>query len=228
MDLHHLYTAATDLVEYAVSLELSCAPNYIMQMLLAAGFTILKLLGGFFAYFMDVKRSKSLLIASVRSLRDNSVASNDLTCRLAEVLAQMSKASPINKRASVSLSSPSVNTPFDGLHPELDSRIPPTVDDSLKLLVKYRRSMSIVYDSVWSWREAFQGKGARGNLDEAVRRPTDPDSGTQTPVPLSGAPQPQNEELEQLWGFDGFDDLGAFDQTFDPLVGLEVGLQDVI
>lgn len=219
MDLHHLYFASTDFLNDALYLELSNAPNYVMHMLLAAGFTILKLLSGFFAQYMDIKRSKYLLTACVHSLRDISVASNDLTCRLAEVLAQMSKASPVNKRTSVSLSSPSIPQ-FDGLHPDLDRRIPPTVDDSLKLRVKYRRSMSIVYDSVWNWREAFQGKGAGGNLDEAVRRPTDPDSGTQTPVPLTGGPQHQGDEMEIFNGLEGFEDFGAFDQTFDPLVGL--------
>ena len=77
--------------------------------------------------------------------------------------------------------------------------------------------MSIVYDSVWSWRERFQGKGAGGNLDEAVRRPTDPESGLQTPVPVMGT---HGEEVDFFSGLDGFEDFGAFDQTFDPLVGL--------
>ncbi|KAI9658988.1 MAG: hypothetical protein M1821_001948 [Bathelium mastoideum] len=219
LNLRDLYNAASNFIDQAGTVPLSDAPNYIMQMLLAAGFTILRLLNGFFAHYMDTKRARSALAICVRSVRDISVASNDLPCRLAEVLAQMSKASPVIKRFSLSLSSPSAHS-ADATRLDLDPGIPAAVDDSLKLLVKYRRSMSIVYDSVWSWREMFQGKGASGNLDEAVRRPTDPESGVHTPVPLMGAPQQQGEEMDLFSGFEGFEDFGAFDQTFDPLVGL--------
>ena len=221
MGLRQLYIASTDFIDHTVSPSIFNAPNYVMQMLLAAGFTVLKLLGGFFAHYMDIKRSKSLLTSCVHSLRDISVASNDLPCRLAEVLAQLSKASPATKRISSSLSLSSSSTPnLDNARLELEAGIPPMVDDGLKLLVKYRRSMSVVYDSVWSWREAFQGKGTRGNLDEAVRRPTEPDSGIQTPIPSMGAPPHQGDDMDLFSGLVGLDVFGAFDQTFDPLMGL--------
>jgi hypothetical protein len=38
------------------------------------------------------------------------------------------------------------------------------VDDSLQLKVRCRMSMSLVFDSIWRWREEFQEQG-RGNLE---------------------------------------------------------------
>ncbi|KAL9072657.1 MAG: hypothetical protein Q9157_005024, partial [Trypethelium eluteriae] len=95
MDLHHLSNAAMSFLDHAasISLSLSHAPSYLMHLLLAAGFTLLKLLSSpFFAHYLDRKRARALLAAAVRLVRDISVASNDLPCRLAEVLAQLSRA----------------------------------------------------------------------------------------------------------------------------------------
>ncbi|KAF2236494.1 hypothetical protein EV356DRAFT_531104 [Viridothelium virens] len=278
MDLHHLSNAAMSFLDHAasISLSLSHAPSYLMHLLLAAGFTLLKLLSSpFFAHYLDRKRARALLAAAVRLVRDISVASNDLPCRLAEVLAQLSRAtaassssaSPVLHRAStsISLASPPMAPSLDGgsvgggggvgvggggggigggggggvgVRLDLDALLPatpPAIDDSLTLRVKYRRSMSVVYDSVWSWREKYQGKGAAGNLDEAVRRPTEPDSGVQTPVAGGGlgtqsssSHHPNHhhqqhgggEEMDLFSGLEGFEDFGVFDQTFDPLVGL--------
>tara|TARA_R110002060_G_scaffold36060_4_gene46941 strand:- start:262 stop:513 length:252 start_codon:yes stop_codon:yes gene_type:complete len=38
------------------------------------------------------------------------------------------------------------------------------VDDSLQLKVRCRMSMSLMFDSIWRWREEFQAQG-RGNLE---------------------------------------------------------------
>lgn len=42
--------------------------------------------------------------------------------------------------------------------------IMPGIDDSLQLKVRCRMSMSLVFDSIWRWREEFQAQG-RGNID---------------------------------------------------------------
>jgi hypothetical protein len=41
---------------------------------------------------------------------------------------------------------------------------PIQMDDSLQLKVRCRHSMSLVFDSVWRWREDFQASG-RGTID---------------------------------------------------------------
>jgi hypothetical protein len=38
------------------------------------------------------------------------------------------------------------------------------IDDSLQLKVRCRMSMSLVFDTIWRWREEFQAQG-RGNLE---------------------------------------------------------------
>lgn len=39
--------------------------------------------------------------------------------------------------------------------------------------------MSLVFDSIWRWREEFQAQG-RGNLEAAMKNPTKPDSAAES------------------------------------------------
>ena len=73
-----------------------------------------------------------------------SVAPNDLPIRLAEVLSQLWKSSGAGSKQPRPTSS--------------------AMENSLQLKVKCRMSMSLVFDSVWRWREEFQAQG-RGNLE---------------------------------------------------------------
>jgi hypothetical protein len=111
------------------------ATNYILQMIIAAGFTLLKLLNSFFASFIDMQHGKDLFTRAIATIRKISVMREDLPSRLAEVLAQMWRAGQQGNFTS-----------------------------SLEIKVRCRMSMSLVYDSVWRWREEFEAKG-RGNLD---------------------------------------------------------------
>lgn len=150
-----IQTATTDpaLAEGAGS---AYATNYVMQMILAAGFTLLKLLNSFFATQVDVVTGRTLFLQTVSALRSISVVQNDLPQRLAEVLAQLWQANGGGSQR---------------LFEEGESK---RVDSSLQLKVRCRMSMSLVYDSVWRWREEF---GAHKNLDRAVEHPTQPDGG---------------------------------------------------
>lgn len=144
-DLFALYISTTAFCEAALSLEtsvgvvLSYSTNYIFQMMLAAGFTLLKLSNSFFATHIEMNYTKSLFNRTHWAIRNASVTSNDLPDRLAEVLAQMWKTGGASQRNV---------TPGNG---EMDS--------VLQLKVRCRMSMSLVFDSVWRWREDFQAKG---------------------------------------------------------------------
>lgn len=146
-------------------------------MIVAAGFTLLKLLNSFFANNVDLEHGKALFSRCIWLIRLVSVANNDLPSRLAEVLAQLWKSG--------------------GGGSNMTQRSNDILDSSLQLKVRCRMSMSLVYDSVWRWREEFQAKG-RGNLEcecipiglsntltlshlpAALSNPTNPDSAAES------------------------------------------------
>ena len=161
-DLMGLWRAATGFLDEVLELNQSKSPgvksggnflqystNYIQQMLVAAGFTILKLMRSFFAKTIDFNRGRSLFHATVSAIRRTSVVHNDLQWRLAELMVQMWNGARLEN------SNPT-------LDPQDDS--PVHVDDTLQLKVRCRHSMSLVFDSVWRWREEYQAQG-RGSLD---------------------------------------------------------------
>ena len=149
VDLLALWIATTSFLEYAFNLKssiddvLTYATNYIVQMIIASGFTLLKLLNSFFVSHIDLAYGKNLFNKTIRAIRSGSVTRNDLPSRLAEVLVQMWRGGGAGSRM------PSQAHVMDG---------------SLQLKVRCRMSMSLVYDSVWRWREEFQAQG-RGNLE---------------------------------------------------------------
>ena len=113
-------------------------------MIIAAGFSLLKLMNSFFARHVDFEYGRNLFNRTIQAIRSISVFTNDLPNRLAEVLAQLWRSSGAGSRQSVATT--------DG------------TDSSLQLKVRCRMSMSLVFDSVWRWREEFQAQG-RGNLE---------------------------------------------------------------
>jgi hypothetical protein len=148
-DLLALWLATTRFLEGALSLEnvggysIQYATNYMLQMIIAGGFTLLKLLNSSFANLIDREYGKNLFTKTIRTIRTISISNNDLPSRLAEVLAQLWRAGGAGKE-----------NPDGGNE----------MDDSLQIKVRCRMSMSLVYDSVWRWREEFQAKG-KGNLE---------------------------------------------------------------
>ena len=156
-DLFSLWLATIAFLECALNLEthmgkvLIYTTNYILQMVIAAGFTLLKLLNSFFASHIDFAYGRRLFTDTISAIRRISVQTNDLPSRLAEVLAQLWRSSGAGSRRSLNGNENS--------------------DSSLQLKVKCRMSMSLVFDSVWRWREEFQAQG-RGNLDSSFRSHT--------------------------------------------------------
>jgi hypothetical protein len=159
-DMLKLYYATTEFLETCLSLEsnisvslpssyshglsLSHATNYIFFTMLGAGFSLLKLMHHFLGeHELDAKGASELLSRTVWALRSMSVMENDLAERLSEVLAQVWKSGRVRAE-------PNRNNIGEG-----------AADDSLQLKVKCRMSMSVVFDSVWQWRQNFHFRGGR-------------------------------------------------------------------
>ncbi|KAJ9645505.1 hypothetical protein H2204_001085 [Knufia peltigerae] len=159
-DMFKLYQSTTEFLEVCLGLEnsmsinlpsnyshglsLAHATNYIFHMMLAAGFSLLKLMHNFLGeHDMDVQGASELLSRTVWALRSMSVVENDLAERLAEVLAQVWKSGRVRAQ-------PDLNKIGEG-----------EVDDSLQLKVKCRMSVSLVFDSVWRWRRNFHFGGGK-------------------------------------------------------------------
>ncbi|KAI5864753.1 hypothetical protein GGS23DRAFT_561647 [Durotheca rogersii] len=138
------------------------ATNYIQQMLVAAGFALLKLMRSFFARTIDFDRGRTLFHKTINAIRSTSVLDNDLQWRLAELMVQMWNGARLDSSSNTSLH-------------EDDAAV---IDDSLQLKVRCRHSMSLVFDSIWRWREEYQAQG-RGTLD-ALKHPTNPDSANES------------------------------------------------
>ncbi|KAG6201311.1 hypothetical protein E4U10_007715 [Claviceps purpurea] len=120
------------------------ATNYLQQMLVAAGFTLLKLMRSSFCKTIDFDRGRNLFLQSVKAICATSVVDNDLQCRLGQLMAQMWSGARLDDRANA-------------YNPDDDTAV--KMDDSLQLKVRCRHSMSLVFDSVWRWREEYQSVG---------------------------------------------------------------------
>lgn len=141
---------------------LTYATNYIQQMLVAAGFALLKLMRSFFVKTQtDFERGRTLFHKTITAIRRTSVIENDLQWRLAELMVQMWNGARI-----------------DGQNSSYHDPESAEMDDSLQLKVRCRHSMSLVFDSIWRWREEYQAKG-RGTLD-SLKQPTNPDSANES------------------------------------------------
>ena len=144
-NLRALWLATTSFLEQAFSLSTEAGPiikfatNYILQMIIAAGFALLKLLNSSFVKHIDFDYGKKMFAKTIETIHVISVTSQDLPCRLAQVLVQLWKAGDVGKKGNTSA--------------------PHVPDHSLQLKVRCRMSMSLVYDSVWRWREEFKSEG---------------------------------------------------------------------
>jgi hypothetical protein len=197
-DLMGLWRATSAFLDLVFELEtpspesptsgiLRYATNYILQMIIAGGFTLLKLLSSFFAREIEFERGRLLFHRTINAIRSMSVINNDLPWRLAELMVQMWNGARVEQRSPLQQQVHPVN----GMGIEKRT----VVDDSLQLKVRCRMSMSLVYDCVWRWREEFQQQG-RGNLEgryltfvnfkkqhpltRSAAKPTNPDSAAES------------------------------------------------
>lgn len=144
-DLRALWFATSNFLQQAFGLEtqhgaiIKFATNYILQVIIAAGFVLLKLLNSSFVRHIDFNHGRALFIRTVETIRLISITSHDLPSRLAEVLVQLWRTGDAARRGH--------KNPLSG------------PDHSLQLKVKCRMSMSLVFDSVWRWRQEFSNEG---------------------------------------------------------------------
>ena len=160
-DLMGLYRNATAFLDHVFGMEkspnvnqgrgiLRFATGYILQMIVAACFTLLKLLSSFFANEIDFEHGRGLFHDTIRAIRTMSITNNDLPWRLAELMVQIWNGARVEARRPV-------QNVGNSTHRE--SQQPLVIDDSLQLKVRCRMSMSLVFDSIWRWREEFQAQG---------------------------------------------------------------------
>lgn len=206
-DLVALYFAGTGFLDRVFKLhrenKLLYVPYYIMQMALAAGFTLLKILNSDFAGRLPNDQGRKYVLQTVDVLRKSKVWPNDLLDRFAEVLAQLWKESSRGRSHHSMSQSPSVSnvnmSTFQQInqqqhqqhrdsqsnHQRRDSTS--IHDDLLGLIVRSRKSMSVVFDCVWRWREQQVSSGAAEQLDNTViTNPTNPDSSSSSTPPPGG------------------------------------------
>jgi transcriptional regulatory protein LEU3 len=199
-DLVALYFAATGFLDRVFKLhrenKLLFVPYYIMQMSLAAGFALLKILNSDFASRLQTEQGRKYVLQTVDVLRKAKVWPNDLLDRFAEVLAQLWKESSRGRSLHSMSQSPSVSnagmpsfgqqlqqSPVQQHHHPQRRNSNGLHDDPLGLIVRSRKSMSVVFDCVWRWREA-QVSGAADQLDSTVMtNPTNPDSSSNSTPP---------------------------------------------
>ncbi|KAF1931090.1 Zn(II)2Cys6 transcriptional activator [Didymella exigua CBS 183.55] len=195
-DLVALYYAATAYLDQVFKLQqaskLPYVPYYIMQMALAAGFALLKLLNSDFAGRLPSK-GRTYVLQTVEALRRAKVWPNDLLDRFAEVLAQLWKESSRGRSLHSMSQSPSISNsgianmfntqPQSQQTTQQRRESTGMLEDPLGLIVRSRMSMSVVFDCVWRWREA-QVSGAAEQLDNTVvTNPTNPDSSSSSTPP---------------------------------------------
>ena len=133
-----LYETAATFMEHSLETEnqdgdffLHC-PFFCYQNFLCASFIVLKIMmNGYFGSLIDAKAGKDLLNSAISALRKMSVANNDLPARLSDVIGYFCA---LPDHGAVSGDTP----------------------DGLRLRVRNRLSMSIVYDLLWQWRKYFQ------------------------------------------------------------------------
>lgn len=113
-DLVQLYWAATAYLDRVFKLQRDGqsihAPYHIMQLALAAGFALLKLLNSDFAGRLP-SEGRQYVLQTVEVLRKAKVETNDLLDRFAEVLAQLWKESSRGRSLHSMSQSPVVSNP---------------------------------------------------------------------------------------------------------------------
>ncbi|KAG7006876.1 hypothetical protein G7Y79_00012g032120 [Physcia stellaris] len=189
---------ATDLQELEATLKSHTNPTYDYS----SRFQLVEATQQLFANQVDLEYGKTLFKRAIWMIRTISVSTNDLPSRLAEVLAQLWSNGGAGSR--------------------IPKRINEVTDSSLQLKVRCRMSMSLVYDSVWRWREEFQAKG-KGNLESAVSNPTNLDSAAESST-SSAIVEPAFAHPALLSDGNLFGDANY--EVFDPLSWTLDGLLD--
>jgi transcriptional regulatory protein LEU3 len=202
-DLLDVYFAAVKFLDNAFLLlkqeRLKYAPYYIMQMVLAAGCALLKLLNSDFATNLPFDQGRQYVVRCIDAMRKCKTMQNDLHDRFAEVLAQLWHEGSSGRSLHSTSQSPVVSNPTMGNMYNAQQRPQSQVqqqqqqasrrgsagalEEPLRLRLRSRMSMSVVFDCIQRWRES-KANGAAEVLDSTVvNNPTNPDSSSNSPPP---------------------------------------------
>jgi hypothetical protein len=195
LNLNELYNAAKSFLTAAFNcgVDLRYAPNYILQMMVAAAVALLKLLNSFFANYVDRDAGEQLFWDTITAIRQMSVRPNDLPQRLAEVFAQIWKADAERMGDEFLMDK--------GKNGEIDA--------SLTLKRRYRMSMSHVFDSIWRWKDELEGKVRAEKLEAAVKNPTSPQA-TAHRSSFSNGRRPSSSLIDDSASLPGMTSFGGF------------------
>ena len=178
-NLNELHVAAKSFLNSAFTCgtDLRFAPNYVLQMMLAAAVALLKLLNSFFADHVDRDAGEQLFWDAISAIREMSVKPNDLPQRLAEVFAQMWKADAEKleaQRAAAVVDESAAGVGIGGVDLGPNGDGSEKLDESLTLKRRSRMSVSHVFDAIWRWKDELQGKVRTEKLEAAIKNPTSP------------------------------------------------------
>jgi hypothetical protein len=210
-NLNELHVAAKSFLTSAFTCgtDLRYAPNYILQMMLAAAVALLKLLNSFFADHVDREAGEQLFWEAIGVIRDMSVKANDLPQRLAEVFAQMWKADAEKLEAQRAMDEGTAGVGIGGV--DLGNGDNEKLDESLTLKRRSRMSVSHVFDAIWRWKDELQGKVRTEKLEAAIKNPTSPQASSHRHS-FSNGSRPtslvdDNSTLPGMTSFGGFGGL---------------------
>ncbi|KAJ6256427.1 hypothetical protein Dda_8928 [Drechslerella dactyloides] len=207
----NLYNAAEALVTHILKVEadtskvIDYCPVYIYQMFTCAAFTMLKVIrSSYFNRYLDVEAGVKGFNDALGGLRNISVADNDLPARMSDVLTQLWECNTLGlDRASTTAGSVdgSVSGAISVTEREEVTEGGETLHAGWDLRIRSRMSMSVVYDSLWKWREQFRERSAilqaREEVGGAVGSSADKQGPTQAPQSQPSQPQPSQTPLPQ-------------------------------
>ncbi|KAK6355573.1 hypothetical protein TWF696_004673 [Orbilia brochopaga] len=207
----NLYGAAESLVTHILKIEeetggvIDYCPVYIYQMFTSAAFMMLKVLrSSYFNRYLDVEAGIKGFNAALGALRNISVADNDLPARMADVLTQLWECGSLGlDRTSTAGGSADGSVSGAISIAEKDESVEggETLHAGWDLRIRSRMSMSVVYDSLWKWREQFRERSAilqaREEVGGVVGSSIDKETPTQAPQSQPSQPQPSQTPLPQ-------------------------------
>ncbi|KAF2104101.1 hypothetical protein NA57DRAFT_70314 [Rhizodiscina lignyota] len=205
VSLGRLYSVATSLVESVAELEMDTdfirySTAYLMRSMALATCILLRLIKTPFVEFINADEAKSLFLTALQLMQKFSVANNDAPARCATAVSRLWRSDRVFKNP-------------DGSH-------------NLRLRVRTRYGMSLMWDCMWWCREEFMGQeGAYSRLPPSESNMTDTQQAAAArPQQLSeqatAEPSPsQQVPLSFDWSMD--------DWFFNPDLNMQDGQWDV-
>ncbi|KAK6503853.1 hypothetical protein TWF481_008858 [Arthrobotrys musiformis] len=231
----NLYSAAESLVTHILKIEDSVVdycPVYVYQMFTCAAFMMLKVLrSSYFNRYLDVESGIKGFNAALGGLRNISIADNDLPARMADVLTQLWECGSLGPGSATggSVDGSVISGAMSTVSKEEVGEGGETLHSGWDLRIRSRMSQSVVYDSLWKWREQFRERNAilqareevggavASSVDKLTLNPTPSQPGSAiTPQPPQTSAQPQITPLQHRQTFPVLSN--AFQRPSTPLI----------